>query len=237
MNINKKICSKCGEEKDVKEFGKNKKYKSGLAYYCKKCRSKINKQYRLDNPEKVKQATKEWCLEHKEKISLYNKERNLKNPESNRQRAKQWVLDNPKKAKISSRISSNKFYHNHKEICQNRNNICKYNRYQKDIGYRMESICRSRQTQALQGNPKSAHTMELIGCSIEFFQGYLFTKFHDEYPGLTLHLPACDLHHIISCHTFNMAIPEQQFKCFHYTNVKIIPREEHKALHQLEGYK
>lgn len=42
-----KKCSKCGEEKDLKEgFHKNKTMKDGYERYCKTCKSKIMKDYR-----------------------------------------------------------------------------------------------------------------------------------------------------------------------------------------------
>ena len=187
----------------IKEYHKQR-YKENKEYHKQYC-----KEYRKNNPEKVKQTIKRWRLNNPEKVKQYAKKWQLKNPDYVKQYKEQWKLDNP-----------DYFNQNRKQ------------RRETDIAYNILCKCRHRQYQALRGNPKSAHTMELIGCSIEFFKSYLFTKFHDEYPGLTLHIPACDLHHIIACHTFNLSIPEQQFKCFHYTNVKLMPREEHKKLHK-----
>lgn len=75
-----KICSKCGKEKPITEFYKDKSSKDGLYYWCKECSCKHNKEryrknkkkiieyikkYRRDNPIKV------WCKDtirnHKQK--------------------------------------------------------------------------------------------------------------------------------------------------------------------------
>ena len=40
-----KKCSKCGELKDLSEFGKDNKFKNGLNCVCKKCRCEIVKKY------------------------------------------------------------------------------------------------------------------------------------------------------------------------------------------------
>lgn len=48
-----KICKRCNQEKDYNFFYKNKSRKDGYAYYCKSCRSKIDKEYKENNREKV----------------------------------------------------------------------------------------------------------------------------------------------------------------------------------------
>ena len=51
-----KRCSRCGEEKPVEEFYKNKARYDGLDVYCKKCKGVWNKEYNK-NP-RVKIATR-----------------------------------------------------------------------------------------------------------------------------------------------------------------------------------
>jgi hypothetical protein len=45
--MEKKICSKCKEEKEVCEFGKDKTKKSGYKSQCKKCANITTKKYKL----------------------------------------------------------------------------------------------------------------------------------------------------------------------------------------------
>lgn len=85
----KKICKKCGEEKPLNSFAKNKRRKDGCSDWCKDCQ----KQYKEANPEKFKaiyenrifkckhqphiaekqkEAMKEWRKNNPDKIKLYN---------------------------------------------------------------------------------------------------------------------------------------------------------------------
>jgi len=57
----KKTCLKCGEDKCVKLFSKDKHKKDGLQSYCKSCCSIGNKKYRNDNSEKLKSYYKKYA--------------------------------------------------------------------------------------------------------------------------------------------------------------------------------
>jgi len=65
-----KECTKCGETKDVSEYGKCNKLKDGLKGKCKECR----RQYRQDNREHIAKKNKEYRQENREEILLRNKQ-------------------------------------------------------------------------------------------------------------------------------------------------------------------
>lgn len=50
----KKICTRCGEEKALKEFNKNASTKDGLERFCKLCAIKIRMDYKKKPKEKAK---------------------------------------------------------------------------------------------------------------------------------------------------------------------------------------
>ncbi len=54
--MEKRVCSKCKNEKELSSdnFCKDKYDKSGFTYQCKICRNEKFKQYRRDNPDKIK---------------------------------------------------------------------------------------------------------------------------------------------------------------------------------------
>lgn len=61
MNLAKtKVCSKCGIEKPLNEFGKEKRLKHGLRCWCKSCCSEYNKVYNQINEKRVKAQKKEY---------------------------------------------------------------------------------------------------------------------------------------------------------------------------------
>lgn len=90
-----------------------------------------------------------------------------------------------------------------------------------------EKIClklfknvRSRIKTALKDNKKSVKTMELLGCSIEFLKGHLEQQFLS---GMTWENHSKDgwhIDHIIECWRFDLSKPEEQRKCFHYSNLR-----------------
>ena len=63
-----KVCSTCGEEKDLPCFSKCAKHRDGLGYSCKPCKSKIDREYRDNNKEKLKAQRHEYYLKNKETI-------------------------------------------------------------------------------------------------------------------------------------------------------------------------
>ncbi len=70
------------------------------------------------------------------------------------------------------------------------------------------------------GRQKAHKTTELIGCSIEFFRGWIESKFQqgmtwDNHGKLTWHID-----HKIPCAEFDLRDPAQQKQCFHYTNLQ-----------------
>ena len=65
-----KVCSKCGIEKDMNEFNKDRNHKDGRRSHCKACR----REYRLANKEKDglyrlahKEQEREYCRKYRKK--------------------------------------------------------------------------------------------------------------------------------------------------------------------------
>lgn len=65
----KKVCTKCGKEKDTSEF---LKYKGK----CRSCRTEAHNKYIKEHPQKRKEYSTKYCIKHKKQISeksvLYN---------------------------------------------------------------------------------------------------------------------------------------------------------------------
>lgn len=53
-----KICTKCGLEKPIEEFSKNRTKKDGLSCECKKCHQSRYKQYYNKNKERYRESSK-----------------------------------------------------------------------------------------------------------------------------------------------------------------------------------
>ena len=65
---------------------------------------------------------------------------------------------------------------------------------------------------------KSDKTLELLGASVTFVKKYLESLFQ---PGMSWdNYGEWHVDHIIPCASFDLNDPEQQKKCFHYTNLQ-----------------
>ena len=92
------------------------------------------------------------------------------------------------------------------------------NRYKNDLSFRITRNLRCRLRKAIKKNYKYGSTLELLGCSIEFLKQYLESKFQ---PGMTWeNYGDWHIDHIKPCVSYNLADPEQQKICFHYTNLQ-----------------
>jgi len=72
---------------------------------------------------------------------------------------------------------------------------------------------------ALLGIAKSKKTAELLGCSLEYFSGWLEAQFK---PGMSWENYGQGWHvdHRKPCASFDLSDPAQQQICFHYTNLQ-----------------
>ena len=124
-----KVCIKCNEEKELKEFGIAKQNKDGLRGQCKLCYANYKKEYGLKNKEKIKkyrennkqkihQIQKEYRLNNKDKLKEYQ----LKNKEIITKKTKEYYLNNKNKLKeyqekyrLNNKDKKNKHYQENKE--------------------------------------------------------------------------------------------------------------------------
>lgn len=119
-------------------------------------------------------------------------------------------------------------------------NITKYMKFKRknDINFRVKDLLRSRIYNALKHNKKSKHTIELIGCSINFLRNYIEKQFSK---GMTWknwgrHRKGefkkfWQLDHIRPCSSFDLSKPEEQLKCFNYTNLQPLWSEDNIKKH------
>ena len=60
--------------------------------------------------------------------------------------------------------------------------------------------------------------MELTGCTLEELKEHLASKFTE---GMTFeNYGKWHIDHILPCASFDLLLPEEQPKCFHYTNLQ-----------------
>jgi len=203
-----------------------------------------DKEYRSKNKEKIRKYSKKWRLKNKEKISKYakihGKEYRLKNKEyfiayrlRNKAHRIEWISKNKERVQKKHReyISKNRDYWLQWDRDRRRNRSpearAHHNKYkrayrkmrcEKDPSFKLRQQLASRIWSALKGSQKSAHTMELIGCTVEELWIHLESQFKRGMTRSNYGIWHCD--HIQACAKFDLADPAQQRICFHWSNLQ-----------------
>lgn len=73
-----KVCAACQEELDLSEFHKDKSRADGRHAYCRSCRSRLNRGYRVSNAIAVEGRKRQWIRENPEKNRLIWRRSHLK---------------------------------------------------------------------------------------------------------------------------------------------------------------
>jgi hypothetical protein len=112
-----KACPKCGVEKPLAQFSKNKRARDGLQFHCKECCkaatatwSKANPgrsdarsaAWRAANPERVKDYFAARYARDKDKISAYSAARYAADPSRFNLNSAEWYAKNAEKANATS---------------------------------------------------------------------------------------------------------------------------------------
>lgn len=223
-----KTCSLCKIDQPLEDFHACGQSKDGHKPSCKKClreKAKLNaKSYYERNREQINTKKKIYRETNREKVLAQKKAGYRKN--------RKEVLE------------QRKIYHNlNRETILKKQKICRDSKKQErsakqairrkrmwreDPNYRLVTCLRGRCRDAMSGRRKSAPTMKLVGCSVEFLRTYLETLFK---AGMTwenhgLGKDKWHIDHIRPCASFDLTDPEQQRECFHYTNMQPLWSQE-----------
>lgn len=191
-----KICSKCNLERDISLF---LGHKLGSPYYrsdCKICRSEAWQIYRLENREKILAKSRSYHSKNQEKINEKNRQFRIKNKE------RLSIKNREYRIKGRARIAA---WHR--------------NRRKTNLEFKILCNLRNRAYCALKGFSKSAKTLELLGCSVEFLRKHLESQFEPKMSWDNYGLNGWSVDHIAACATFDLSKEEEQKKCFHYSNL------------------
>ena len=200
-------CRKLNLASTMKFYWKNKE-KLSLKNNPK--RKKYSDEYRIKNREILKVKSKKYYEENKQKHRAGMKKYVEKNKDKISKQRKAYRLQHIKYLRAWAKEYGKR---NRKKITK------KYlERLKTDPNFRLICYARSRMNFFLKGR-KSKTTMELLGVpNLEFLWQHLEKQFQ---LGMTKeNYGKWHVDHIIPCASFDFSDPEQQKKCFHYTNLQ-----------------
>ena len=186
-----KKCTKCENEKEESEFGKNKNTKDGLNYRCKFCEKKRITEYRLNNADEIKKRSEKWGSKSIEKQKQYQKKYVRDHPQmaaSIRMRKYRESPEFLKKEKEQrkayyvqnieeQRKKRKEYYHKNKLIERQKSNDYKKNRFKNDPIFRIKKNIRDRMRNYLNGKHIGKRTFDIIGLNHDEFKQYIESKF------------------------------------------------------------
>lgn len=152
---------------------------------------------------------------------IRNKEKILKRIHSYIQKRKSHYRELYRKYRLKNRVKRNEYTKRYK--IANKEKIKVYNRmyikkYRKNINNKIKSYLVSRIWWVLKKNTKSESTLKLLGCSVEFLKNHLEKQFTK---GMSWNnYGKWHIDHIRPCASFDLSKPEEQKKCFNYSNLQ-----------------
>lgn len=228
-----KICTVCGEEKDIDFFVKKSKSPDGHASECKKCHQQHGREKYYENIEvsraksrvhakKSYQKTKIKRLKYakeyrdtkldKEAKSLYMREYRKRNRLRIKRGKKEYELTHLEKKKTWGLNYRNK---NRKKI-----NLRKLISRNSSPQNKLKHNLRNRIRSVLKGIKRGGRLHELTGCSVDFLKKHIESQFKelmnwDNYGNKGWHVD-----HIISIAAFDLTDKFQQHACFNWRNLQ-----------------
>lgn len=203
--VTTKKCRTCKETKPLEDFRKTDHGGThGVEGSCRECRKKA--QLICYYKDKTKNPAKYQDPKRKAEHNRKERERRANHPERRKKEA-----------------DRQKAYLMTEEGKQKRN---AYQRKRmNDPAHRIRQRLSKRLRKALDSvmvGKKVLKTMEMLGCSIPVFLNHLESLFK---PGMTWDnyghgKDRWQMDHILPCAAFDLTDPEQQRKCFHYTNIQ-----------------
>lgn len=116
---------------------------------------------------------------------------------------------------------NNKYLSNNKEKLRAAQRVNHARRMKDDLAYNLRHVLHSRVLAAVKNKGvKCKRTVALVGCSIPELIIHLEKQFKegmcwDNHSQLGWHID-----HKLPCASFDLSKPEEQIKCFHYTNLQ-----------------
>lgn len=243
--MDSRTCTKCDTVKPINQF---RHIKGKPMFVCLECHYKYQKEYTRQNAARIKAREQQYRKDHademkqkreagRDKMREYQKQHYAANRESilerqkahnkkpetrakERERRKEYCQRPDVKEKLAE--YQERYYHSKGRKKQNE---YKFKRRAEDPGFKLRCNLAIRARKVLKGEQKSAHMMDLIGCSLETLRVHLEYRFTPEMNwdnyGTYWHVD-----HIIPCASFDLTKEEDQRRCFHVSNLQPLEAKE-----------
>ena len=168
-----KSCSKCGVEKDIELFNKDRSSKDGHRSNCKICSA----QYRKDNSDKLR----EYREKNKERLSEYFKNRKYESEKKLKyyRDNKEDILLKRREYYLANKESKIEYQKEYQKNNRKKRNIYLVERRKNDPLFKLTTNIRNLINNSFYNMNylKTSKTQEILGCSFEDLKIYMESKF------------------------------------------------------------
>jgi hypothetical protein len=185
---------------------------------CKPCyMHEFNKKNYEKNKEAIKKASSTYYYLNHEENKLRRRMAQKMNPYY-----KMYQKTYHKEHREEALKKMNEYYNENTEKILKKQYENKKERLKTDIDYRLKETLSSRMRMAIMHHRglKESSAIELLGADIKIVREYLEKQFKDGMSWKNHGTSGWHIDHIIPCDKFDLTIPEEQKKCFHYTNLQ-----------------
>jgi len=187
---------------------------------------KYNRLYRLKHKEEIKEYFRIYQKTHKKERTGYIKKYGKIYYEEHIEEIKKYNKKHNKLYYEAHKEERKKYNKQYRNLNKEKINKCFRIRIKTDINFKISCCLRVRIRKALKGINKSKSTIKLLGCSIDQLKQHLESQFK---PGMSWNnygYRGWHVDHNKPCASFDLSIPEEQLKCFNYTNLQPLWAEE-----------
>lgn len=178
-------CTKCGIDKPLTEFHKNKRRLIGVTSMCKPCaiakakawfeankgqHKKTGKAYREKHKERLRAIAEEWQYKNKDKVKKYKAKWKRNNPDVVRRHAREFYHRNLESVKARKK----------KYLAENKDKINAYARKRREaIDVKLNTYIGNRVRQSMKGCKQKTKWLAIVGYSVQSLREHLESLFID----------------------------------------------------------
>ncbi len=138
-----------------------------------------------------------------------------------REEARAWVVQNKHEYDIENKEKNATYVKSRRKEVNALAKVRRKEREQVDLAYKVTNRLRTRLRNALNGSQKAEHTLDLLGCPLDFFLRWIERNFENgmSWDNYGYGKDTWHIDHNLPCISFDMTNPEHQKQCFHWTNL------------------
>lgn len=138
---------------------------------------------------------------------------------NNRERVAEYNKSYKQEHRAETSVYNAAYNLNNREAIQARSSVNYLRLYHEDTNFKIAHLLRGRLRKTLNGQRRAESAIEFLGCTLDFFKAWLSYRFTEDM-NFDNHGEVWHIDHTVPCVKFDLAVDNEQRKCFHWSNMK-----------------